>query len=102
MHRAVAVLAEMHLVQVCLKNLVLAVVAFQQHRHRRSIELAVPGLLAGQEEILDQLLRQRAAALHDVACAQIGDAGTKNRLDADAGMRSEEHTSELQSLMRST
>src|SRR3546814_8878949 len=96
----------MHLVQVCLKNLVRAVVAFQQHRHRRSIERAVPGLLAGQEEILDQLLRQRAAALHDVACAQIGDAGTKDRLDADAGMRieadlrSEEHTSELQSLMR--
>ncbi len=63
---AVAVLAEIDFVQVRLEDLVLVVVDFQEHRHKELGDLARERALGGEEEVLHQLLGQRAAALESL------------------------------------
>jgi hypothetical protein len=70
-HAARADLPEEHLVQVRLEDVVLAVVRFQQHRHDGFGELAPHRAIGGQEIVLHQLLRERAAALHHRAGAHV-------------------------------
>ena len=71
-----APLAEIHLVQVQLENLVLGGLALQDERHELLEQLAAERLLGRQEEILDQLLRQRAAADEVfLLAADVGDDG---------------------------
>ena len=60
---AVAVLAEIDLVEVRFEDFGLVVVQLQQHRHDELGELALQGALRSQEEVLDELLGERAAAL---------------------------------------
>ena len=60
---AVAVLAEVDLVEVRFEDFGLVVVQLQQHRHDELGELALQGALRSQEEVLDELLGERAAAL---------------------------------------
>ncbi len=62
-NRAVAILPEKNLVEIGLENLILAVVHLQQQRHQHLVRLARQRALRRQEEILDQLLGERAAAL---------------------------------------
>ena len=64
--RAVAVLAEVNLVEVRLEDLVLLVVDLEQHRHHQFGGLAANGALGRKEEVLHQLLGDGAAALHPV------------------------------------
>jgi hypothetical protein len=62
--RAVAVLAEVDFVQVSLEDLLLAVVHLEQHRHDELGELAPQRALGREEEVLHELLRDGASALH--------------------------------------
>ncbi len=64
---AIAVLAEVDLVQVSLEDLLLAVMQLEQHRHDELGAFALERALGGEEEVLDELLRQGAAALQAVA-----------------------------------
>src|SRR5947209_20598668 len=60
---AVAVLAEVDLVEIRLEDLVLLVVDLQQHRHHQLGDLALERALRAEEEVLHQLLREGAPAL---------------------------------------
>ena len=59
----IGVLAEIDFVEVGFENLILAVVHLQQQRHQHLGGLARERAFRGEEEILDQLLGERAAAL---------------------------------------
>ncbi len=72
---ALAVLAQVHLVEVGLENLLFAVVQLQQHRHRHFHQLAGQGAVLREPEVLHQLLGQGAAALHQATCFHIGHHG---------------------------
>src|SRR3546814_10399537 len=78
---AVGAVAEERLVQVQLEDLVLAQLALHLHRQQHFGELAGVGDLGAEEELARDLLGDGRPAGH-------------------AFLRSEEHTSELQSLMR--
>ncbi|MCY1375546.1 hypothetical protein D9M69_629700 [compost metagenome] len=67
MHRALTVLAQEHLVEVGLENILLVVMQFEQHRHHGLGGLADQAALVGQVEVLDQLLGQGTAALAHTA-----------------------------------
>ena len=84
---AVAVLAEVDLVEVGLEDLLLAVVQLEQHRHAELGELALQRALGREEEVLHQLLRQRAAALEPVSADEAhGGPGDAARVEAAVGV----------------
>ena len=62
-HRALAVLADKHFVEVSLKDFPLVVMQLKQQRHHGFGELAAQAAFIGQVEVLDQLLSQGTAAL---------------------------------------
>ena len=80
------VLAEEDLVRVGLEDLVLAVARVDDQRHQRLVDLAPHRTLGCQDEILDQLLGQRAAALHRTPGTQVGPHGARDATQVDAGM----------------
>ena len=84
-HGERAVLAQVHLVQVQLEDLVLAQPALEDERHELLLELAPERLLRREDHVLDQLLGDRAPAdqVRPVA-AQVGEerAGGADRVDA--------------------
>ena len=84
LHRSV--LAEVDLVEVRLEDLLLAVASFEQHRHEHLVNLAWPTALRVEEEVFDELLRQRRTAVRDVAVADVGDERTKRAADGDPFM----------------
>ncbi len=65
-HRERSAVAEIHLVQIQLEDLILRQAALGDDRHELFLELPRVGLLGREQQVLDQLLRQRAAA-HQVA-----------------------------------
>ena len=67
-----AVLAQIHLVQVRDQNVLFRVVRLETHGHDGLGRLAAEGLLVRQKVVLHELLRQRAAALHDAPGPQVG------------------------------
>jgi hypothetical protein len=67
-----AILAEIHLVEVGNENLLLGEIRLQPQRHDGFGRLAAETLLVRQKVILDQLLRERAAALHHPSGPKIG------------------------------
>ena len=79
-----AILAEVDLVDVGGEDLVLRIAQLQQHGHDRLAELAPEAALVGQEIALDELLRQRAAALADAAGTDVGDRRTQHGTHIDA------------------
>ena len=85
--RAVAILAEVDLVEVGLQDLVLVVVQLQQKRHHELDRLALQRALGRQEEILDELLRHRAAALEALSADEADErARDPARIDAVVGV----------------
>ena len=56
------VLAEIDLIEIGLEDLLLAVVKLEQHRHKQLGDLALQRALSRQKEVLDELLRDGAAA----------------------------------------
>ena len=86
-HGERAALAQVHVVQVELEDLVLRRLALEDERHVLLGQLSLQRLLGRQEEVLDQLLRDRAAAdqVRPIA-AHVGDDGAHRPDDVDAGV----------------
>ena len=68
-----AALTEKDLVQIRLEDLRLLVARLEKHGEQRFVRLAPQTALGRQKEVLRQLLRQRAAALHCAAGPEIGE-----------------------------
>src|SRR5690606_24626394 len=81
---AIALLAEKYFVEIGRQDLVLAEPEIERYRHYRFLDLAAQRLLAVQVEILDELLRKRAAALHDFAGAQVAPQRARDADGVDA------------------
>ena len=81
-----AVLAEIHLVEVGDEDFFLGEMRLEPQCHHRLGHLAAEALLVGQKVVLDQLLRQRAAALHHAAGPQVGPQGAQDAQHIDAVM----------------
>ncbi|MNP25432.1 hypothetical protein D3C76_1182400 [compost metagenome] len=67
MHRALTILPDEDFVEVGLEDLALVVMQLQQNSHHGFGELAAQAALAGEVEVLHQLLRQGTAALAHAA-----------------------------------
>ncbi|MCG3171582.1 MAG: hypothetical protein CALGDGBN_03205 [Pseudomonadales bacterium] len=78
--RAMPVLPEVDLVQVGLEDLLLFVADLEHDRHRELEQLARDRALAGEEEVLHQLLGQRAAALLECPAAHVHPQRTRDAL----------------------
>src|SRR5207237_5621053 len=79
---AVAVLAEVDLVEVGLEDLLLAVMELEQHRHHELGELARQRALRRAEAVLRELLRDGAAALHALRAEREHRARERARVEA--------------------
>jgi len=86
--RAVAVLAEVDFVEIRLEDLVLVVVHLEQHRHEELGDLARERALGREEEVLHELLRQRAAALESLE-AEEGERRARDTAQVEAVVRVE-------------
>ncbi len=71
-------LAEKNFVEIRFENCVFAVVILNEQRHDRFVNFAPQRTLIGQENIFDELLRERTAALHGMPCTQIGECRAHN------------------------
>ena len=89
MHRAPAVLAEVNLVDVGVHDVRLLEPRFEDERHDRFLALAPQRAAAVEEIALDQLLRQRAAALLDLPGAHVDEQRAQDRQRVDAVVRLE-------------
>ena len=72
-------LPHVNLVDVGFQYVVFLVMELQQQRHQGFVALAQQGLIPGQEEVLHQLLGQRAAPLHDLPGPDISQHCPANR-----------------------
>ena len=88
-HRGRAALTEIDLVEIGLEDRVLVVAGLDQQGHHGLARLAAIGALGSEEEVLDQLLGQRAAALRDAAGAQVREQRASDAAQVDPGMRLE-------------
>ena len=70
--RAVQAVAEVHLVQVCLEDLVLRILRFEQCREHDLLELAGVGLVGIEEAQPRELLRDGACTLRPAAFTEVG------------------------------
>ncbi len=78
--------AEIDAIQVELEDLVLGVFVLEPERQQRLLNLPGEGALVGEEEVLRELLGDGAAALDDVAGAEIGEGGARQPPGIDAEM----------------
>ena len=72
---AVGAVAEVHLVAVEREDLLLGVALLDLHREQQLLDLALPGLLVGEEQLAGELLGQRAGAAGLAHLDQVGDDG---------------------------
>src|SRR5881397_469196 len=79
-----ASLSEIDLVQIRLEDVHLAVMKLHQEGHHRFGYFAVHGARTRQKEILDELLGERATALHDPTLAKVGVERTEYAAQVDA------------------
>ncbi len=77
--------AEIDAVEVDFEDLVLAEFVLEPQRQQCLLDLAREGALGGKEQVLGELLGDRAAALDDMAGAQIAESGAQqaDRIDAE-------------------
>ena len=88
-HRGGAALPEIDLVQVRLEDRGLVISGLDDQGHARLAQLAAPRALGREEEILHELLCERAAALCDPARAQIGEHRARDAAEVDPRVRLE-------------
>ncbi len=84
-----AALPEVDLVEVGLEDRVLLVPGLDDEGHRSLFHLALQAALGRQEEVLHQLLRERAAALHEAARAQVRGERAADAPEIEADVRVE-------------
>ena len=89
MDRRRPALPEIDLVQVGLEDLVLVVTSLDDHRHRGFLELALERAVGSQEEVLDELLGDGAAALTHLAGSQVREQRARDAAQIDAAMHLE-------------
>ena len=82
-------LPEVDLVQVGFENFALVVAELDEQGHHGFVSLALQGSLGREEEILDELLGERAAPLPNSARAQVGEQRPADAPHVDSGMRFE-------------
>ena len=80
---AVRVVPEVHLVQIAREDPVLGVRVLDLLREAGLLDLAVEGDLLADVEVADELLRDRRAALDDVAALDVLDRGAHDALPVD-------------------
>ena len=85
-HRVSSLLAEEYLVEVCLQDLSLVIMKFQQQGHDRLIDFPRDGTLIRQEIVLDQLLRERTATLNGPAGLEVGQCCPGDALEIHPGV----------------
>ena len=81
---AVGAVAEVHLVAVEREDLLLGVALLDLHRQQQLLDLALPGLLVGEEQLAGELLGQRAGAAGLAHLDQVGDDGAGQPGEAQA------------------
>jgi hypothetical protein len=86
---AVGAGAEVDAVEIHLEDLVFRVLPFDPEGEQRLLHLALDGAIRLQIEILDQLLRDRRAALRNVAGDQVAESGPRQADRIHAPMRIE-------------
>ena len=79
-----AILAQEHLVEIGLENLILIDMQLQQHCHPHFRQLAQEAPLLGQVVVLDELLGDGAAALHHPTGAQVDQGRPGHTGEGDA------------------
>ena len=82
-------LPEVDLVQIGFENFALVVAELDEQSHHRLVSLSLQGSLGREEEVLDELLGERAAALSNAACTQIGEKRPTDAPHVDSRMRLE-------------
>ena len=85
-HGALAVLPEVDLVDVGVHDVRLLEARLENDGHHRLLDLAAQRAPAVEEVVLDELLGQRAAALLDLARADVGEKRAQDRRQIDAVM----------------
>ena len=75
---------EIDLVEVGLEDLALLVAGLDDQGHQGFLDLARPGALGGEEEVLDQLLGEGASPLTNPAGPQVREHGTRDASQIDA------------------
>ncbi len=82
---AISAGAEINPVQIDLEDLILGEAVFEPQRQQGLADLAREAALGRQEQVLGELLGDRAAALDDMAGGEIGDRGADepDRIDAE-------------------
>lgn len=78
-YRLPSLLAQEHLVDVGVENAPLVVARFDEQGQQGLVDLAQQVLAAVEEQVLDQLLGQRGAALHHVAGHEVGPGRARDR-----------------------
>src|SRR5919197_599371 len=83
---SIETIAEVHLVQVELEDAVLRVFALDARRQDQLLQFAADRLLLREKTLTRQLLRDRAAALHDAPVPQVGQRRLDDPHEIEAGM----------------
>ena len=84
MNGARSVLPEVHLIEIGHQDFFLGEMGLEAQCHDRLGELSAEGLFVGQEVVLYELLRERAATLDDAAGAQVGPGRAQHATRIDA------------------
>ena len=84
MNSAGAILPEIDFIEIGFENLFFGVSGIKDHRHDDLVDLSPPGTFRGQVEILDQLLGQGTASLHDPTGPKINENGAQHAPEGDA------------------
>jgi hypothetical protein len=82
-------LPEINVVEVGLENLLLGHARLEDQREHRLVGLASDSALGRKEEVLGQLLGDRAASLADTATTEVDPEGAQESERIDSGMRGE-------------
>ena len=88
-HGKRAALSEIDVVAIEREDVLFRQPRFKDERHHRFFELAAQRAVAGQEGVLDELLGQRRAALHDASMLDIHPQRAGDAMPVDAVMREE-------------
>ena len=88
-HCALAVLPEIDLVDVGVQQIGFLITRVENHRHRELFQLAPQRAAVVEEIALHELLRQRAAALRQIAGTDVGERGACDAFQVEPGVRVE-------------
>ena len=83
---AVGTGAEICCIKIQLDDFVLAIRILKHQRQYCFLNLALHALLMREKNVFDELLRERAAALHHLACRDIDEQRAQDAVDSDSAV----------------